>query len=66
MLKCNIFKTTSDVDMVYNKALVLNTVYKFVVEFFICSCLEFQMCFRFLDFKIQILEFPNIFECLHS
>ena len=38
----------------------LSVVYSFVAEFFIWSCLEFQICaFKFIDFKIQILEFVN-------
>jgi hypothetical protein len=39
------YQTTSDVDMVYTKVIVLNKIYNFVVEkFLIWRCLESQIC----------------------
>ena len=54
-----------NVDMVYKKFLVLNTIYNFVVENFfnLKSFRVTNMCFKFIDFEIQNLEFINDFEC---
>jgi hypothetical protein len=38
------FQTTSNVDMARTKVVVLNTIHNFVVDFFIWSHLESQIC----------------------
>jgi hypothetical protein len=45
--------------MAYSKVVVLNTVYNFVVEefFYLKSFWVLNMCFKFIDLEIKILEF---------
>jgi len=54
--------------MVYTKVVVLNTIYNFVVENFfnLKSFRVTNMCFKFIDFEIQNLEFINDLECSHN
>jgi hypothetical protein len=51
---------TSDVDMVYKKVAIINMVYNFVGDiFYVNSFRVLNICFIFLDFEIQNLEFLN-------
>ena len=56
---------TKDADMVCTKILVLNTIDNFVVHgFFNLKLFRVpNMYLMFLDFEIQILNFPNDIEC---
>jgi hypothetical protein len=51
-------------DMIYTKVVVHKTIYNFIVEFFYLNSFR-NMCFKFIDFEIQNLEFLNNLECLH-
>jgi hypothetical protein len=51
--------------MVYKKVIVLNTIYKFVVDFFYLKLFSVQnMCSKFIDFEIKNLE--HIFRTLND
>ena len=59
---------SKDVDMVCTKLLVLNTINNFVVHrFFNLKLFRVPNMYSiFLDFEIQILNFPNDLECGHG
>jgi hypothetical protein len=45
------------------KVMVLNTIYRFIVEFFYLKLFRVpNMCYEFIDFEIQNLEFLNDLE----
>jgi len=61
------FQTISDVDILYTKVVILNTIYKFIVEMSFFKLFRVpNICLKFLDFEIENLEVPNHLEYLHG
>ena len=56
-----------DVDMAYTKVIILNKIYNIIVDIFDLKLFKvLNICFMFLCFEIQNLEFLNHLEYSHD
>ena len=63
-----IFRMTSDINIVYTKAVAHNVIHKYLVDnIFIWDSLEAPISFQVTGFEIQIFNFnfSNDFKCWH-